>query len=166
MPQQSSKTLASLLAAEDQRRREFARKANTRHSRFGTTIAVTVKPGKAKPGQPDNGGGAEPGPSSRSYVLHRQAALTTDSGAALDMARAKKHKAPKGKKVDELGREDNLTIDARVILQNFARSFIENCFNRTSPITFLSVLFPPACMYAYSDARLHDSSTFLAPLGY
>ena len=56
------------------------------------------------------------------------------------MARAKKHKAPKGKKVDELGREDNLTIDARVILQNFARSFIENCFNCTSLVTFLSAL--------------------------
>ena len=57
MSQQSSKTLASLLAAEDQRRREFARRANTRHSRFGTTIAVTTKPAKVKPAQPENGGG-------------------------------------------------------------------------------------------------------------
>ena len=65
-------------------------------------------------------------------MLHRQTALTKDSGASLDMARAKKHRAPKGKKVDELGRDDNLSLDARVVLQNLARSFIENCFNRES----------------------------------
>ncbi|TBU40199.1 timeless-domain-containing protein [Dichomitus squalens] len=126
---QSSRTLAGLLAAEDQRRREFARKANTRHSRFGTTISVTVNPKKTASAPPDAGADTQAGPSSRSYVLHRQAALTTDSGAALDMARAKKHKAPKGKKVDELGRDDNLSLDARMVLQNFARSFVESCFN-------------------------------------
>ena len=128
--------MATLLAAEDRRRLEFARKANTRHSRFGTTITVTVNPKKATPA-PANGDAqpeveAEAGPSSRSYVLHRQTALTKDSGASLDMARAKKHRAPKGKKVDELGRDDNLRLDARVVLQNFARAFVENCFNRES----------------------------------
>ena len=67
---------------------------------------------------------------SRTYVLHKQQALNKDSGSALDMIAAKKHRATKGKKVDELGRDDNLSLDARVILQNLARSFIESCFNR------------------------------------
>ena len=128
---QSSKTLASLLAAEDQRKREFARKANTRHSRFGTTIAVTINPRKPKASEGGDNVAAEPDAgSSRSYVLHRQTALTKDAGTALDMARAKKHKAPKKSKVDELGRNDNFSLDARVVLQNLARSFIEDCFNR------------------------------------
>ncbi len=127
--QQSSKNLATLLAAENQRKREFARKANTRHSRFGTTISVTLssKP-KASEGGDNAAAEAEAGPS-RSYVLHRQTALTKDAGSALDMARAKKHRAPKKSKVDELGRNDNFSLDARVILQNLARSFIEDCFN-------------------------------------
>ena len=66
-------------------------------------------------------------------MLHRQTALTKDAGTALDMARAKKHKAPKKSKVDELGRNDNFSLDARVVLQNLARSFIEDCFNRELP---------------------------------
>lgn len=132
--QQSSKTLATLLAAEDQRKREFARKANTRHSRFGTTISVTLNPKKPKTTVGGDDAAVEPeaGPS-RSYVLHRQTALTKDAGSALDMARAKKHRAPKKSKVDELGRNDNFSLDARVILQNLARSFIEDCFNRALP---------------------------------
>ncbi|TFK80719.1 timeless-domain-containing protein [Polyporus arcularius HHB13444] len=127
---QSSKNLATLLAAENQRKREFARKANTRHSRFGTTISVTLNSKKPKASEGDDNNAAEPeaGPS-RSYVLHRQTALTKDAGSALDMARAKKHRAPKKSKVDELGRNDNFSLDARVILQNLARSFIEDCFN-------------------------------------
>ena len=46
------------------------------------------------------------------------------------MTRAKKPRAPKKNKVDDLGRNDNLSLDARVTLQNLARSFIENSFNR------------------------------------
>ncbi|KAI0752629.1 timeless-domain-containing protein [Daedaleopsis nitida] len=127
---QTSKTLASLLAVEDQRRREFARKANTRHSRFGATITVTLNPRKPKTSE---GGDVPEAPAvagpSRSFVLHRQQALTIDSGSALDLARAKKLRKPKDKKVDELGRDDNLSLDSRLILQNLARTFIENCFN-------------------------------------
>ena len=54
--------------------------------------------------------------------------------------------------VDELGRDDNLSLDARVIMQNLARSFVENCFNRafasfppppcTPKLPFLSYLCP------------------------
>lgn len=86
----------------------------------------------AKKPVPTEGAAAEDnahaGPS-RSFVLHRQQALTKDAGSALDMARAKKHKAPSRKKVDELAREDSISLDSRIVLQNLARSFIENCFN-------------------------------------
>ena len=120
---------------EDQRKREFAKHTSTRHSRFGTTIAVIVNPKKAKKASEGNDSApAEELPApSRSYVLHRQQALTQDAGSALDMARAKKHRKPPGKKVDELGRDDNLSLDARVVLQNLARAFVENSFNRTFP---------------------------------
>ena len=137
--QQTSKNLASLLAIEDQRKREFARHANSRHSRFGTTIAVTINPKKAKP--PASEGNSVPdepeaGPS-RAFVLHRQQALTKQPGDALDMTRAKKPRKPPGKKVDELTRDDNLSVDSRQVLQNLARAFIENCFNRACLLVFL-----------------------------
>ncbi|KAH9924971.1 timeless-domain-containing protein [Epithele typhae] len=131
----SSKTLATLLAAEDVRKRNFARHANTRHSRFGTTLSVTVNPKKAKP-PPQADEGVPPAPAqqpeastSRPFVLHRQQALMKDVGSTLDRARAKKTRAPNKKKVDELGREDNLSVDSRLILQNLATEFIENAFN-------------------------------------
>ena len=120
---------------EDQRKRDFARRANTRHSRFGTTIAVTINPKKAKPpAEGDEQALEDDAGSSRPYVFHRQQALAIDAGAALDMARAKKLRKPPGKKVDELGRDDNLSLDSRVILQTLARAFIENSFNRALSI--------------------------------
>ncbi|KAI0357683.1 timeless-domain-containing protein [Trametes cingulata] len=133
---QSTKALQSLLAMEDQRRREIARKSTSRHSRFGTTISVMHNPKKAKAveaGTEDalqeaNAMGAEAGPS-RAYVLHKQQALNKDSGSALDMVAAKKHRASRGKKVDELGRDENFSLDARLVLQTLARAFIESSFN-------------------------------------
>lgn len=123
-----------LLALEDRRKRDYARKASSRHSRFGTTIAVTLNPKKA---QKPNGDGDENGSaggdssvsSSQAYVLHRQQAINCEAGAMLDMAGAKRSKAQRGKKVDELAREDNLSVEAKSVLQNFANTFIESCFN-------------------------------------
>lgn len=43
---------------------------------------------------------------------------------------AKRQKTQKSKIIDELGRDDNLSLDAKLILQNLARTFIEACFNR------------------------------------
>ena len=129
--QQSTKALQNLLAKEDQRKRELARKATSRHSRFGTTISVMLNPKKAKPAEGANAPQEEEDSgATRAYVLHKQQALNKDSGSALDMIAAKKHRAPRNKKTDELGRDDNLSLDARVVLQNLARSFIEGCFNR------------------------------------
>lgn len=41
------------------------------------------------------------------------------------------------KKVDDLGREDNLSVEAKITLQNVAKKFIESCFNRASQFHFL-----------------------------
>ncbi|GBE89890.1 Topoisomerase 1-associated factor 1 [Sparassis crispa] len=128
---QPAQNLQRLLAVEDQRRRDFSRKATSRHSRFGTTISIKLNPGKA---QPRSGDGESiendqniPSRSAQPYVLHRQQAISGEAGSILDLA--KRQRKEKGKKIDELGREDNLSLDSRVILQNLAKNFIEACFN-------------------------------------
>lgn len=114
-----------------------------------------LNPKKAKnqaEGNPAPGADSGEAGSSRSYVLHKQQALNKDSGSALDMIAAKKHRATKGKKVDELGRDDNLSLDARVILQNLARSFIESSFNRKpsnrSCTEYLAIIFKRTALLA------------------
>jgi replication fork protection complex subunit Tof1/Swi1 len=42
---------------------------------------------------------------------------------------SKHQKARKANKVDELTREDSLSLEARLVLQGFAREFVESCFN-------------------------------------
>jgi replication fork protection complex subunit Tof1/Swi1 len=46
----------------------------------------------------------------------------------MDMTKRQKNK--KINKIDELTIEDNLSMEARVILQNLAAEFVESCFNR------------------------------------
>lgn len=41
----------------------------------------------------------------------------------------KRQRALKGNTVDELSREENLSVDARVILQELANEFLRACFN-------------------------------------
>ena len=48
----------------------------------------------------------------------------------MDMTKRQKNK--KVNKIDELTIEDNLSMEARVILQNLASEFVESCFNRKS----------------------------------
>ena len=51
----------------------------------------------------------------------------------LDMVRLKKNLPFRGvKRVDEVAgaRGDNLSIEARTILQGLAKTFLESCFNR------------------------------------
>ncbi|PCH36853.1 timeless-domain-containing protein [Wolfiporia cocos MD-104 SS10] len=121
-----SQNLQRLLAVEGQRRRDFARKANSRHSRFGTTISVQLNPKKAQVSPP---GEEHPdvGSSSQAYVLHRQQAINSESGSMFDME--KRRRAQRSKKVDELARDDNLSLEAKLIMQNLARTFVEACFN-------------------------------------
>ncbi|KIJ64730.1 hypothetical protein HYDPIDRAFT_181592 [Hydnomerulius pinastri MD-312] len=132
---QPAQNLHRLLAAEDKKKRDIARNATSRHSRFGTTIAVRLNPNKKAPSE-GSGDNAEPSAepddspgtsSSRPLVLHRQAAITSESGSILDIAKQKR--AKKTHKVDELTREDNLSVEAKIVLQGFAREFVESCFN-------------------------------------
>ncbi|KAH7883094.1 timeless protein-domain-containing protein [Phlebopus sp. FC_14] len=139
---QPAQNLHRLLAAEDKKKRDMARNASSRHSRFGTTIAVRLNPNRKASSSDQSGENAEAatatndsqGPlSSRPLLLHRQAAITQESGSVLDIA--KQQRAKKTHKVDELTREDNLSAEARIVLQGFAREFVESCFN-----SFLSSL--------------------------
>ncbi len=66
--------------------------------------------------------------SSQPFVLHRQQALSKESGAVIDLV--KRQNKQKGKKEDEVARNDNLTPEARTALRGLARMFIESCFNR------------------------------------
>lgn len=50
----------------------------------------------------------------------------------------KRQTAKKGNKLDEMTREDNLSVDARNVLQNLAIEFLEACFNR---MCFYFILF-------------------------
>ncbi|KAF8064919.1 timeless protein-domain-containing protein [Lyophyllum atratum] len=141
---QPAETLHRLLAAEERTRRDLARKATSRHSRFGTTIAVKLNPNKKPPpSAQDTGNEADsestpaPAPvassSSQSFVLHRQQAISREAGSIMDMT--KRTTAKRGTKLDEMTREDNLSVEARVVLQELAVEFLEACFN-----PFLSAL--------------------------
>lgn len=63
----------------------------------------------------------------------------------------KRQMTKKGNKVDEMGREDRLSVEARVVLQNLAVEFTEACFNRK--FTSLQV-FHPTHLYPISLAFL------------
>ncbi|KAG0699398.1 timeless protein-domain-containing protein [Suillus ampliporus] len=129
---QPTQNLHRLLAAEDKKKKDLARNASSRHSRFGTTIAVQLKPSK-KPVSPDadtegpNDSAHGSNPGSRPLVLHRQAAITRESGSILDFA--KRSRAHKSNKIDELAREDNLSVEAKIVLQGFARESVDSSFN-------------------------------------
>ena len=64
---------------------------------------------------------------SPAFVLHRQRALHKEAGGMLDAG--KRMRAQKVKKVDELAREENLSLESRIVLQNAARTFLETAFN-------------------------------------
>jgi hypothetical protein len=53
----------------------------------------------------------------------------------------KRQNKQKGKKEDEVARNDNLTPEARTVLRGLARSFLESCFNRTQHIYFFPASF-------------------------
>ncbi|KAF9644412.1 timeless-domain-containing protein [Thelephora ganbajun] len=123
---QASSNLNRLLSVEGQRKLEWARNATSRHSRFGTTITVTknAKPHKPTSEPSDTKDEALP---PRPYVLHRQKAITAETGEMFDVE--KKQRTKKGKKIDALAREDTLSLDSRKILQGLAKNFVKSCFS-------------------------------------
>lgn len=140
--QQPAQSLQRLLAAEDKQKRDLARHAASRHSRFGTTLTVQLNPSKKIQGPRDDAEptSAEPqgSASSRPLVLHRQGAISKESGDILDIAKRGKGKKPN--KIDELAREDNLSTEAKMVLQGFAREFVEACFNRAYTLLLLLIV--------------------------
>ena len=76
-----------------------------------------------------------PSSSSQPFVLHRQQALSKESGAVIDLV--KRQNKQKGKKEDEVARNDNLTPEARTALRGLAHTFIESCFNRAQSSSLL-----------------------------
>lgn len=107
-----------LLNTESRLRREAFSNPSTRHSRFGTTISIIRNP-KRKQNEGD--------PQPQASVLHRQQALNKEAVDIMDIKKRKNVR--KGNTVDELSREDNLSVDARVKLQEFANEFLRACFN-------------------------------------
>lgn len=125
--QQPGANLHRLLAVEERAKQNMARNTTSRHSRFGTTIAVTLNP--KKPSNESGGatGSSATSTSARPLVLHRQQAVNSATGALLDLG--KKQKGRKGLTVDGITREDNLSLEARKVLQQWAQDFLEGCFN-------------------------------------
>ncbi|TFK52842.1 timeless-domain-containing protein [Heliocybe sulcata] len=119
---QPTAALHRLLEAEQRIRRDVVRNTTSRHSRFGTTISVKLNHKHASAHAESSSG-----LSSQTFVMHRQQAISGEAGGIMDLS--KKSKAQKGKKVDELARQDNLSMDARSILQTLARTFVESALN-------------------------------------
>jgi replication fork protection complex subunit Tof1/Swi1 len=119
------------LAAEQRTRAEVARKATSRHSRFGTTISVSLntnkKQGESTTTEPTNPRDSIHG-SKRAVLLHRQSAVAKDAGGIMDLT--KKTGVKKIRTTDELSREENLSVEAKTLLQNLAIEMLDACFNR------------------------------------
>ncbi|KAH7910734.1 timeless protein-domain-containing protein [Hygrophoropsis aurantiaca] len=103
-PKQS---LHRLLALEEKSHRDLARSAPSRHSRFGTTVAVRVN--------------------KHNVVLHRQTALTNDPSSILD--HKKRPRARPQKLVDPLARDLSLDPAASTALRDFATELLLSSFN-------------------------------------
>ncbi|OCF42971.1 topoisomerase 1-associated factor 1 [Kwoniella heveanensis CBS 569] len=99
--------LAKLLDAEKRQKALVSKVGMTRHSRFGTTVAVRA--GEQK------------------VILHKQNAISANAGKILD--EVKRKRKPKIKRVDDLTQIVNLSPDAMRVLQTLAKSFIQSCFN-------------------------------------
>ncbi|THU97519.1 timeless-domain-containing protein, partial [Dendrothele bispora CBS 962.96] len=138
---QPTKNLHNLLAQEDRIKREFTRQGPTRHSRFGTTVAVKLNPAKNQKPVASDTTDSTAAPSAaqnqpqRQFVLHHQQAITgaqkTSTSSLWDLS--KKQKFGSSKKtlsIDSvgLGREDNLNAKAKEVLKKLGEDFLEGCF--------------------------------------
>ncbi|TFY76976.1 hypothetical protein EWM64_g7037 [Hericium alpestre] len=89
---QTTRNLHDLLSIEGKRRRDFARHAPSRHSRFGTTISVKLNPKRnVDPSKGDKAPDAPAAPpepsSSQAFILHRQQGLKKEAGTILDLVK-------------------------------------------------------------------------------
>ncbi|KIY53837.1 timeless-domain-containing protein, partial [Fistulina hepatica ATCC 64428] len=137
---QPAKNLKRLMDTEKLIRQNVARRQATRHSRFGTTIAVKLN--KKNIPSPEVEVATDPdkpkrNPPNDHFVLHSQQALKQDTSSIMDLTR--KQRAKKVNTVDSLAREDNLSLESKLLLQNLAVEFLVACFNPTD-IDFVSKL--------------------------
>lgn len=86
-------------------------KASSRHSRFGTTVALRA--------------------GSKQYVLHKQSALSVGAERTLDQV--KKSRATKVRLEDDLQPPAHLRPDAIKCLHAVALQFLDVAFNRECP---------------------------------
>lgn len=119
--QQRKSAFHELLAKEGRLRQEHIRNAPSRHSRFGTAVALSIKPAKGDSEDTSSGG------SRRQVVLNRQQAISGETDQVMDAM--KKRKAKPAKKEDEVSVQANLSFDAKQIIRNTAAEFIKSAFN-------------------------------------
>lgn len=109
---QPCRELSKLLETEARSKREERKKwASSRHSRFGTTVAMNSKFNNDE-----------------KVILHKQAAVGKSAVEVLD--KGKKSLAKRAKMRDGSGSATILTMEAKTILRGVARDFIISCFNR------------------------------------
>jgi replication fork protection complex subunit Tof1/Swi1 len=104
--------LGKALRAEETAARQKARHANSRHNRFGTTIAVKQH--------------------NASFIIHKQSAIKKDPGELLD--ETKKATRRRTAHVDE--DFEPLTYEASNIMRKFCQEFVELCFNSNLSVQF------------------------------
>ena len=110
---QPRRELARLLETEERSKREERNKwTSSRHSRFGTTIAVKSKVNNEE-----------------KVILHKQAAVGKSAVEVLD--RGNKFLTKRAKMHNDLGSTTVLTMEAKTVLQGVVSDFILSCFNRT-----------------------------------
>jgi hypothetical protein len=64
-------------------------------------------------------------------IIHRQRAIKQGAGDVLDLSSGKKTKSSRTKKTDEVsGREDQLSLEARQALREYAVEMLRAGFNR------------------------------------
>jgi len=130
--QKPADTLKKLMREEEKAKQKFARYAPSRHSRFGTTISVQLNPNKKLRKSGEGETETDTGPVKKPtapFVVHNQQGISGELGSIWDMS--KRQKAKKSQTVDELSKEDHLTVEARLALQKFASDFLDSCFNST-----------------------------------
>ncbi|KAH8930022.1 hypothetical protein BT69DRAFT_1275789 [Atractiella rhizophila] len=110
----ASNKLSNLLALEDHEKRFTKRHETTRHSRFGTTLQLSVGDYK--------------------YILHKQSAITKAPGDTID--ERKRMRASKTRAHNDLIASTTLKPFAVNILRSVAIQFIEHSFN----VFFSSIL--------------------------
>ncbi|SCZ93205.1 BZ3500_MvSof-1268-A1-R1_Chr6-2g08528 [Microbotryum saponariae] len=105
--------LKDLLDFEGREKKAAARLGNTRHSRFGTTVALKSASSRQRDGH--------------QYIMHKQSSLSRGAEQTLDQI--KKSKAKKYRADDDLAPPSSLQPPAIKVLRRVALAFIDSAFN-------------------------------------